>query len=127
MEDRFNVSVDLTQEGQCLLFGDDQEMVRKAKAAVMDLVADVEVGGVYEGTVIDLRDFGAIIELLRNKEGLCHVSELAERDAIKAHPRGTIGLINSILRVGQKIEVVCTAVDVVQGTIRLKPAAKKDL
>jgi polyribonucleotide nucleotidyltransferase len=87
----------------------------------------VEVGGVYEGTVIDLRDFGAIIELLRNKEGLCHVSELAERDAIKAHPQGTIGLINSMLRVGQKIEVVCTAVDVVQGTIRLKPAAKKDL
>jgi polyribonucleotide nucleotidyltransferase len=125
MEDRFNVSLDLTQEGQCLLFGDDQEMVKKAKVAVMDLVADVEVGGVYEGTVIELRDFGAIIELLRNKEGLCHVSELAGRDEIRGHPQGTIGLIHSILRVGQKIEVTCTAVDPVQGTIRLRPANKK--
>eukprot|EP00934_Nitzschia_sp_Nitz4_P001184 Nitzschia sp. Nitz4//scaffold3_size479765//238156//240711//NITZ4_000101-RA/size479765-processed-gene-1.458-mRNA-1//1//CDS//3329550761//1184//frame0 len=124
MEDRFNVSLDLTQEGQCLLFGDDREMVRKAKVAVMDLVADVEVGGVYEGTVIELRDFGAIIELLRNKEGLCHVSELARRDEIRAHPEGTVGLINSILRVGQKIDVECTAVDTVMGTIRVRPAKK---
>ena len=68
LEDRFNVSLDLTQEGQCLLFGADHEMVRQAKVAVMDLVSDVEVGGVYQGTVIELRDFGAIIELLRNKE-----------------------------------------------------------
>ena len=127
MEDRFNVSLDLTQEGQCLLFGDDQEMVKKAKVAVMDLVADVEVGGIYEGTVIELRDFGAIIELLRNKEGLCHVSEMALRDEIRAHPQGTVGLINSILHVGQKIEVECMAVDPVQGNIRLRPATKNTL
>lgn len=125
MEDRFNVSLDLTQEGQCLLFGDDREMVRKAMVAVMDLVADVEVGGIYEGTVIEVRDFGVIIELLRNKEGLCHVSELARREDIRAHPEGTIGLINSILKVGQKLEVECTAVDPVMGTIRVRPAKKE--
>ena len=124
MEDRFNVSLDLTQEGQCLLFGADHEMVRQAKVAVMDLVSDVEVGGVYEGTVIELRDFGAIIELLRNKEGLCHISELAEKDEIKANSKGTLGLVHSILSVGQALEVVVTAVDPVQGTIRLKPYKK---
>ena len=124
MEDRFQVSLDLTQEGQCLLFGDDKEMVRKAKAAVMDLVADVVVGGVYDGTVIEIRDFGAIIELLRNKEGLCHVSEMAERDELKAHPQGNMGLVDSLLTVGQTLEVVCTAVDPVQGTIRLRPVSK---
>jgi polyribonucleotide nucleotidyltransferase len=124
MEDRFNVSLDLTQDGQCLLFGDDHEMVRKATAAVMDLVADVEVGGVYEGTVIELRDFGAIIELLRNKEGLCHVSEMADKEDLKANTKGTLGLVHSLLKVGQKIEVVCLAVDPVQGTIKLKPHKK---
>ena len=87
----------------------------------MDLVADVEVGGVYEGTVIELRDFGAIIELLRNKEGLCHISELAEKDEMKGNTKGTLGLVHSLLEVGQRIEVECTAVDQVQGTIRLKP------
>jgi polyribonucleotide nucleotidyltransferase len=127
MEDRFNVSMDLTQEGQCLLFGEDHEMVRQAKAAVMDLVADVEVGGVYEGTVMELRDFGAIIEILRNKEGLCHISELANKDELKSNTRGTMGLVHSLLEVGQKIKVVCSAVDPVQGTIRLKPHRKLSL
>ncbi|KAG7361402.1 3' exoribonuclease family, domain 1 [Nitzschia inconspicua] len=125
MEDRFNVSLDLTQEGQCLLFGDDRIMVKKAKAAVMDLVSDVEVGVTYEGTVIELRDFGAIIELLRNKEGLCHVSELATKEEIRNHPSGSLGLVNQLLQVGQKFDVVCTAVDVIQGTIRVRPASKK--
>lgn len=127
MEDRFNVSLDLTQEGRCLLFGDDREMVRQAKAAVMDLVADVEVGGVYEGTVIELRDFGAIIELLRNKEGLCHVSELVDKEEIKRNKRGTLGLVHSVLQVGQKIDVECLDVDPVQGTIKLKPHKKLSL
>ena len=126
MEDRFNVSLDLTQEGQCLLFGDDPEMVRKAKAAVMDLVSDVEVGVTYEGTIIEIRDFGVIIELLRNKEGLCHVSEFAKKDRIRKHPNGTQGLLNELVAIGQKIDVVCTAVDPVQGIIRLRPASKEE-
>eukprot|EP00536_Pseudo-nitzschia_multiseries_P003342 jgi/Psemu1/252552/estExt_Genewise1Plus.C_510053 len=126
MEHRFNVSLDLTQEGQCLLFGDDNEMVRKAKAAVMDLVSDVEVGETYEGTIIEIRDFGVIIELLRNKEGLCHVSELADREEIRKHPGGTKGLVTNRFSIGQKVDVVCTAVDPVQGTIRLRPASKKE-
>ena len=126
MEDRFNVSLDLTQEGQCLLFGDDSEMVRKAKAAVMDLVSDVEVGVTYEGTIIEIRDFGVIIELLRNKEGLCHVSEFAVKEKIKSHPHGTLGLLKELFVTGQKIDVVCTAVDPVQGIIRLRPASKKE-
>lgn len=101
-------------------------MVRKAKAAVMDLVSDVEVGLTYEGIIIEIRDFGVIIELLRNKEGLCHVSELTEKEKIKKHPEGTLGLVNDLFNVGQKIDVVCTAVDPVQGTIRLRPASKKE-
>lgn len=125
MEDRFNVSLDLTQEGQCLLFGDDQEMVAKARVAVMDLVSDVEAGETYEGTVIEIRDFGIVVELLRNKEGLCHVSEMASRDDIRNHPEGSIGLINSLVQIGQKIQVECITVDQVMGTIRLRPASRK--
>lgn len=49
-----------------------------AKQVILDLVGDVEVGGVYEGTVIAIKDFGAVVELLRNKEGLLHVSEIAD-------------------------------------------------
>ena len=124
MEDRFDVSMDLTQEGQCLLFGDDKEMVKKAKNAVMDIVSDVEVGLTYEGTVIEIKDFGIIVELLRNKEGLCHVSELADSDTIRTHPNGPFGLINDLVKIGQKLEVVVKAVDPVQGSVKLGLSSK---
>jgi polyribonucleotide nucleotidyltransferase len=50
LEERYGVSVDLTQEGQCLLYGADRDMVDKARKTVMDLVADVVEGEVYHGT-----------------------------------------------------------------------------
>lgn len=120
LEDRFGISLDLTQEGQCILFGQDRDMVSQSKAAVMDLVADVEEGQVYEGTIVEIKDFGAIVELLRNKEGLLHVSELTDD---LSHPEGNYGVVHSRLRVGQKIEVLCTGVDPVQGSIRLSRKA----
>jgi polyribonucleotide nucleotidyltransferase len=116
LEDRFGVSLDLTQEGQCLLYGANPDMVSKARSAVMDLVADVVEGEVYDGTVIEIKDFGAIIELLRNKEGLLHVSELS--DDSDSHPTGNFGKVNQHLRIGQQIQVLCIGVDL-QGSIKL--------
>ena len=60
--------------------------MKDAKNIIMDLVGDVEVGGIYEGTVIEIKDYGAVVELLRNKEGLLHVSEIA--DIKEKHPGG---------------------------------------
>ena len=42
------------------------------------LTASVEVGRIYQGRVISIKDFGAFIEILPGKDGLCHISELAE-------------------------------------------------
>jgi polyribonucleotide nucleotidyltransferase len=119
LEDRYGVSIDLTQEGQCLLFGANREMVSRAKSTVMDLVADVIEGEIYEGTIIEIKDFGAIVELLRNKEGLLHVSELVDNQASRDHPDGNLGMVNQHLKLGQRIKVICTGVDPVQGTIKL--------
>jgi polyribonucleotide nucleotidyltransferase len=120
LEDRYDVSLDLTQEGQCLLFGSDKDMVAKARSAVADLVADVEVGEVYQGTIIEVKDYGAIVELLRNKSGLLHVSELTDD---VSHPEGNLGVVKKHLKVGDTIKVLCTAVDPVQGSIRLSVKA----
>ena len=57
-------------------------------------------------------------QLLRNKEGLLHVSELTD-DLVDKHPGGNLGLVSDHLRVGDKIEVLCTKIDPVQGSIRL--------
>jgi len=120
LEDRYDVSVDLTQEGQCLLFGSNKDMVAEARSVVADIVADVEVGEIYEGTIVEIKDFGAIVELLRNKEGLLHVSELADNIS---DPQGNLGVVQKYLKVGDKIKVLCTGVDPVMGSIRLSVKA----
>jgi predicted RNA-binding protein with RPS1 domain len=123
------------------------DTVREAKDVILDLVGEVEVGGIYEGTVVEIRDFGAIIELLRNKEGLLHVSEIADIEGkhpggksvdlaalcriklssfcckLRSSPQlysfeGNLGLVNDYLKVGQKVEVLCTKIDL-QGSIKL--------
>lgn len=115
LEDRFNVTLDLSQDGRCcksmrcacvlkcrhcpfltivtiifrgisVIFG-AVDTVKEAKHVILDLVGDVEEGGIYTGTVIEIKDFGAVIELLRNKEGLLHVSEIADVEG--RHSRGT--------------------------------------
>ena len=123
LEERYFVSIDLTQEGRCLLYGDDRQLVAKAKATVMDLVADVKEGEVYQGTIVELKDFGAIVELLRNKEGILHVSELTDEMEAKDHPEGIAGFVREHLSVGQTIDVLCTGVDPIQGSIKLSRKA----
>jgi polyribonucleotide nucleotidyltransferase len=124
LEDRYGVALDLTQEGQCLLFGANRDMVQNAKQTVMDLVAEVVEGETYIGTVIELKDFGAIIELLRNKEGILHVSEIStDPDEARRHPEGLTGYVRQQLKLGQKIELLCIGVDPIQGTVKLSRKA----
>ena len=123
LEERYSVSIDLTQEGRCLLYGEDRELVSKAKSTVMDLVADVEVGESYQGTIVELKDFGAIVELLRNKEGILHVSELTDESEAKDHPEGIAGFVREFLKVGQTIDVEVISVDPIQGSIKLSRKA----
>ena len=127
LEDRYGVSLDLSQEGRCLLYGNDAPAVSKAKSAVQDLVADVVEGEIYQGTVIEIKDFGAVVELLRNKEGLLHVSELGGNEG--QHHGDNFGLVRKELEVGEQISVRCIGVDPVQGHIKLsrKSLLKEDL
>ena len=74
----------LSQEGQCLIYG---AQAKAARDAVNELVGDVEIGEVYGGVVLEQRDFGVVIEIMRNKEALLHVSELTDDPDVLA-PRG---------------------------------------
>lgn len=55
----------------------------------------------------------------RNKEGLLHVSELTHDIDISNHSEGCFGVVKDFLKVGQKINVLCTGVDPIQGSIKL--------
>lgn len=123
LEERYGVEMDLTQEGRCLLFGVDRGLVQKAKSTILELVGDVVEGEVYEGTVIELLDFGAVVELLRNKEGLLHVSEISAEDDIGSHSDGAGGYVRAKLKLGQKLDLLCIGVDPVQGSVKLSRKA----
>jgi polyribonucleotide nucleotidyltransferase len=133
IEDRYGISLDLSQEGRCLLYGTNRKMVAKAKATVMELVSDVVQGEKYEGTVVEVKDYGAVVELLRNKEGLLHVSEYATMSTnhnnnmtmmssskySNNHNNSHMRMEREVLTVGQKIEVLCIGIDPVEGSVKL--------
>jgi polyribonucleotide nucleotidyltransferase len=75
--------------GDIAVSGNDEEMVKKAVDMILGIVKEVEVGEIYDGTVREVVDFGAFVNILPGKDGLLHVSEMSNefisdpRDVIK--------------------------------------------
>ncbi|MFC1468178.1 polyribonucleotide nucleotidyltransferase [Verrucomicrobiota bacterium] len=107
------VQIDINDDGEVKIFSADGESMAAAKAAVAGCTAEIEVGQMYEGTVKGVRDFGAFVEALPGKEGLVHISELANHRVEKTE---------DICKVGDKMWVKCIDVDK-QGRVRLSRRA----
>ena len=75
---------------------------------------------IYEGVILELKDFGCVVEILRNKEALLHVSEISNADV--SHPSGNAGVVSELVAVGMKIDLVCIGVDKVRGHIKMSRA-----
>ncbi len=71
------VKLNIEDGGKVHIASTDPEMAKKAIQMVMDICAEAEVGKVYNGKVIKILDFGALVEVLPNTSGLLHISELA--------------------------------------------------
>lgn len=69
------VQIDINDEGIVNIASTNLEGIEKAKAIIMGLIAEVEVGRIYSGKVVSIVPFGAFVEILPGKEGLCHISE----------------------------------------------------
>jgi polyribonucleotide nucleotidyltransferase len=69
--------IDITDEGIVTIASVDGAAGQEAKRRIEELTASVEVGKVYEGTVLKLLDFGAIVQVLPGKDGLLHISQIA--------------------------------------------------
>ncbi|HBK53109.1 MAG TPA: polyribonucleotide nucleotidyltransferase, partial [Syntrophomonas wolfei] len=76
--------IDIEDDGSLFIMATDEEAAKKARFFVESIVADVEVGKTYMGTVKRIMDFGAFVEIIpgvlgtSGKEGLVHISQLAE-------------------------------------------------
>ena len=69
--------IDISDEGVVTIASVDASAGQEAKRRIEELTASVEVGKVYEGTVLKLLDFGAIVQVLPGKDGLLHISQIA--------------------------------------------------
>jgi len=70
--------VDINDEGIIKIASPDEESVKKALAMIQDIVAEAEPGGIYQGKVVKVLDFGAFVNFIGKKDGLVHVSEMSE-------------------------------------------------
>ena len=107
--DDTNTQIDIEEDGTILISAVNVEDAKRAVAIIEDLVRDVEVGAVYKGTVTRIMAFGAFVEVLPGKEGLCHISQLAKRRVEK---------VEDVVHIGDMIDVKVTEIDR-QGRVNL--------
>ncbi|CAI8783680.1 polynucleotide phosphorylase [Brevibacillus sp. IT-7CA2] len=107
------VKIDIEQDGRVFIASINHEANLRAKQIIEDLVREVAVGQVYLGTVKRVEKYGAFIELFAGKEGLCHISQLAEERVAKTE---------DVVAVGDKVEVKVTEIDD-QGRVNLSRKA----
>ena len=97
--------IDIEEEGDfgvVSIFATAGDMMKAALDAVNAVTAEAEPGKIYEGTVTGIKDFGAFVEILPGKDGLCHISELSDK---------RIPNVEAVCKVGDKMRVKCIGVD----------------
>ena len=101
--------VDITDDGQVKIAGTDLAACEEAMRRIEKITADVVVGAIYEGTVTKLMDFGALVNILPGKQGLVHISQIANT---------RVANVSDQLSEGQVVKVKVLEIDR-QGRIRL--------
>lgn len=107
------VKIDIEQDGIVFISSVDEEMNQKAKKIIEDIVREVEVGQMYLGKVKRIEKFGAFVEIFNGKDGLVHISELAEE---------RVGKVEDVVSIGDELLVKVTEIDK-QGRVNLSRKA----
>ncbi|MCL4745553.1 MAG: polyribonucleotide nucleotidyltransferase [Burkholderiaceae bacterium] len=113
-----STTIDIQDDGTITIAAVDAGAAKKAQKMISDLTAEVEIGKIYEGTVLKILDFGAIVQVLPGRDGLLHVSQIANE---------RVNLVSDYLKEGQQIRVKAIEADD-KGRLRLsmKAAAAAD-
>jgi len=96
------VTIDIGDDGTTVIGASSEEAARKAIAIIEGLTKEMEVGEVYTGKVTRLLNFGAMVEILPGKEGLVHISELADY---------RVGRVEDVVKQGDEITVKIIGID----------------
>ncbi len=107
------VKIDIEQDGTVFIASTNQEMNQKAKKIIEDIVREVQVGEMYLGKVKRIEKFGCFVEIFAGKDGLVHISELAEE---------RVGKVEDVVKIGDELLVKVTEIDK-QGRVNLSRKA----
>ncbi len=105
--------IDIDEEGHVTISSVSSEGGMIAKKRIEDIVAEVEVGKTYEGTVVKMLDFGAIVNIMPGKDGLLHISQISNE---------RINAVTDVLKEGQIVKVKVLEADE-KGRLRLSMKA----
>ncbi len=105
--------IDIEDDGTVNIFSVSAEGMKIAKDAIVGMSAEAEIGKIYRGKVVTVKEFGAFVEFLPGKDGLVHISELANF---------RVKNTEDIVKVGDDITVKCLGVDE-KGRVRLSRKA----
>jgi polyribonucleotide nucleotidyltransferase len=105
--------VDIDDDGSVRIYAENAEAMQAAVDRVQEIAADAEIGRIYKGTVAKIVDFGAFVNILPGKDGLVHISQIADQRVEK---------VTDFLSEGQQIDVVVLDID---GRGRIKLSMKE--
>jgi polyribonucleotide nucleotidyltransferase len=106
-------TIDIQDDGMVTIASVNADACNAAKKRIEDITADVEVGRIYEGTVLRLLDFGAIVQVLPGKDGLLHISQIAKE---------RVNQVSDYVKEGQVVKVKVLEADD-KGRLRLSMKA----
>ena len=99
---RTGVQIDIEDDGSVSICGSDAKGMELAKKYITTIVTEFEEGQVLDGTVVSIKEFGAFVEFAPGKEGMVHISKIANR---------RIEHVEDVLTLGDKVTVVCLGKD----------------
>jgi polyribonucleotide nucleotidyltransferase len=110
--------IEVDDSGAVTVSSNNMEGAKEAMKRIEAMTASVEVGRIYDGRVTSVKDFGAFVEILPGKDGLCHISELAD---------DYVASVSDVCKVGDPMQVKVIAIDD-QDRVKLsRRAALKEL
>ena len=108
-----NTNIDIDEDGTVKIACTSAEEGEEAKRRILEITADVEVGQIYEGPVVKVLDFGAVVSLIPGKDGLVHISQIA-------HQR--VNAVSDFVKEGDTVKVKVVEIDG-KGKVRLSMKA----
>lgn len=117
VNEKFSVETNIENDGSVTIYSRDAKNARDAKDSFLSLLEEPEVGKVYPGVVRRIVDFGAFIEFLPGKEGLCHISKMSKE---------RINSVEDVLELNQEVPVKIIEIDKM-GRVNLTTLVDEDI